>query len=765
MGQIVGGAAKPKRCNLNKLSQLGIPAAGEHILVSSDNSMNAAGQGNFDAYVVGDGNTVATALPLMEVTGGISQLEAKVDEVAIRFREGQYVLLSALVYEIGDTIDLTNIKNNASYKYAILDVTEGDIITLNGTSAGSARTWAYLDSANKLLDWAGTSGTVTNLKKVIPAGVAKVIINTQPEKQCYYQSVSALTPRFVTLENLDEVNGAALGRQMVTSLSASDFSIIADTRARMVIELGGRQFSGTFTPNAAIYVGVSLYDEGMAVLYNSGWSSSPITINTEDYPSAVSVRFEVTLRTFQSITPEVAAENATVNYTLIYSLTGAAADINSLKISNHAEEDALQYEHITKWEESDLVAFSATRIRKKIILNGRRIYGSLTVNSSFKLTVQILDKTGATLSDTGWVNTCNFDSANIEGAHSIFMQFVNSSFTDVTISELLVGITKLDYTIIMPAGSAIVGLKDKLIGNGNSSYYGDRITINVMEREYDCTLTYLFQEVFGSGNPLTNAQSMVIYNGKMFVFLDNTSDAGNTGFVYDIETMSLLSNFVLPERNHNNNAQFSDIFYDADDDYPLLMLSKGDYDSADNGFRMVRVVEENGTFTFTTIKTIHCSVANASYNGSWVADFKQKRLWLYTYTRAPYAETENNFMCLIEFAFPVLSGTGDITLTDSDVIRQIVLPYGVMQAATVIGGDIWLQAQQMTEVNGVPADLNQKHILVIDTGTGRIKSVIVSDQYENEGIDLYNGEVYCISKLGTASTSTTVCFKAFKFTF
>ena len=67
MGQIIGGAAKPKRCNLNQLSQLGTPAAGEHILVSSDNSMNAAGQGNFDCYIVGDGRTAATALELKNV--------------------------------------------------------------------------------------------------------------------------------------------------------------------------------------------------------------------------------------------------------------------------------------------------------------------------------------------------------------------------------------------------------------------------------------------------------------------------------------------------------------------------------------------------------------------------------------------------------------------------------------------------------------------------------------------------------------------------
>ena len=67
MGQIVGGAAKPKRCNLNKLSQLRTPAAGEYILVSSDNSMNAAGQGNFDCYIKGDGQKTATELELKSI--------------------------------------------------------------------------------------------------------------------------------------------------------------------------------------------------------------------------------------------------------------------------------------------------------------------------------------------------------------------------------------------------------------------------------------------------------------------------------------------------------------------------------------------------------------------------------------------------------------------------------------------------------------------------------------------------------------------------
>lgn len=75
MGQIVSSAAKPKRCNANQLSQVPTPAAGEYILVSSDNSMNAAGQGNFDCYIMGDGTTAATVLLLHKFKG--EELEEK----------------------------------------------------------------------------------------------------------------------------------------------------------------------------------------------------------------------------------------------------------------------------------------------------------------------------------------------------------------------------------------------------------------------------------------------------------------------------------------------------------------------------------------------------------------------------------------------------------------------------------------------------------------------------------------------------------------
>lgn len=62
MGQIAGKHDFISRVNLKDLGTVPTPAAGEHILVSSDNSMNAEGQGNFDCYIVGDGTTAANKL-------------------------------------------------------------------------------------------------------------------------------------------------------------------------------------------------------------------------------------------------------------------------------------------------------------------------------------------------------------------------------------------------------------------------------------------------------------------------------------------------------------------------------------------------------------------------------------------------------------------------------------------------------------------------------------------------------------------------------
>ena len=141
MGQIVGGAAKPKRCNLNKLSQLGTPAAGEHILVSSNNNMNAAGQGNFDRYIVGNGTTDATALELKKISLDINDVRdlyidkytyLDLENVTGWNKDNVVNLVAGNTY----TVTITNI-GNATTSFMIIDE-DG-----NRTSAPFTSDWRY----------------------------------------------------------------------------------------------------------------------------------------------------------------------------------------------------------------------------------------------------------------------------------------------------------------------------------------------------------------------------------------------------------------------------------------------------------------------------------------------------------------------------------------------------------------------------------------------------------------------------------------------
>ena len=118
MGQIVSSAAKPKRCNLNQLSQVPTPAAGEYILVSSDNSMNAAGQGNFDCYIEGDGHKAATALELKSVDDGVKEELTQLSQDLL----GSEVYVPINIGTNTDNIGYYNKTNgslsgNASYRY------------------------------------------------------------------------------------------------------------------------------------------------------------------------------------------------------------------------------------------------------------------------------------------------------------------------------------------------------------------------------------------------------------------------------------------------------------------------------------------------------------------------------------------------------------------------------------------------------------------------------------------------------------------------
>ena len=174
MGQIISSAAKPKRCNISQLSQLGTPAAGEHILVSSDNSMNANGQGNFDAYVVGDGRTAATELEL-------KQIEDVFDEMTLHQSTNLFDISQstsgAYYYNSGPA-------TNASWSYSgFIPVEEGKTYqiqrTYNGVRGVAGTNFIVGHDANKNRLTSYSKSNATSYTIPVGSGIRYVIFSYQ----------------------------------------------------------------------------------------------------------------------------------------------------------------------------------------------------------------------------------------------------------------------------------------------------------------------------------------------------------------------------------------------------------------------------------------------------------------------------------------------------------------------------------------------------------------------------------------------------------
>ena len=154
MGQIVGLNAKCKRANLNALSQVGTPALGEYVLVSTDNSMNADGQGNFDAYIMGDGTTSANSLELKKVDNSLSELLKDEYTIAAVINDIKYNVIpneftqvfqkNTLTEDINNTVVVGTLQNDGSISG---NSNNGKIYCIKNESYSKIEVWANFNNA------------------------------------------------------------------------------------------------------------------------------------------------------------------------------------------------------------------------------------------------------------------------------------------------------------------------------------------------------------------------------------------------------------------------------------------------------------------------------------------------------------------------------------------------------------------------------------------------------------------------------------------
>ncbi len=328
----------------------------------------------------------------------------------------------------------------------------------------------------------------------------------------------------------------------------------------------------------------------------------------------------------------------------------------------------------------------------------------------------------------------------------------------------------------------IAEIQNEIIVAGNSDYYGQELfNFDITKKKRKCTATTFVEHYYGTSEQLADGaltkwdQSMAIYGGKIFLFLDSAAEsdpnAGYSFVVIDYETKQIEYRGMMPSQNsHHNNAQFLDVFYDSSDTFPLLLMSRGDYPSSSmsDKFYIMRIVENSGVYTISIIKTITCTLPQADYNGSWVCNTQNNRLYLYTMLLGTWQVTEAQGNKFVIYEFDMFDPTDptDLTITSSDVRKMTKYDYLILQGGTCWGGKLFLPIESYTKINEIVPSYTGHVCAIFNPDLGFIENMIVTDSMENEGCAIYNGKLYVASKNGNGSVETTTpVFKIMEYSF
>ena len=254
----------------------------------------------------------------------------------------------------------------------------------------------------------------------------------------------------------------------------------------------------------------------------------------------------------------------------------------------------------------------------------------------------------------------------------------------------------------------------------------------------------IYEECFGEGNTLRLNQSMSICSNRIFCF-----NNGTTAHVFDYTTKKYIPSEELPEYSHHNNAQFTNCFLEESDQFPLLLLSRGDYPPNQTDLYLVKVIEQDGKISFHRHKTIHNTLPEAAYNGSWVIDEDNNRLFLYTMDKGDWRVKEDNVFSVYEFTSPNIISEEDITLEVNDVVNVWKYSYLILQGGTYYKGLLLFNVESLQSIDEHEIS-HPKCVIAIDASSGRIKAYLpLEESLETEGICVYENKLYVSFKKGT----------------
>ena len=369
----------------------------------------------------------------------------------------------------------------------------------------------------------------------------------------------------------------------------------------------------------------------------------------------------------------------------------------------------------------------------------------------------------------------NYDTNSIKYIKISFKNGYTGKLVDMTTHEDIYIASYVEHA------GVVADMENKVsYSDGNREYLGERLVLDVAhERGNKCDVELVYSVLYGDGTDhIYLHQSCAIYNNIMFSFRDEAITASVD--LIDISTWTRLGTIEMADgyASHKNNAQFTNVFYDVDDTFPLLILSRGDYgvthpEKPYNDFYVYRVLVNNGVYSLQLVKTISASttdIPETKYNGSWFVDSNQNRLFLYTLTIAQWNDTtlrSKNRGLIYEFKMPDLIDPNVTTLTGASIVNKSTTKFHIWQGACGYNGKMF--APVGYGVIGKLSDYNEPlntSVLVFNEDSFSVSNVLPwCISYEPEGCAIWNDALYVCFHHSNNASSGDICFGVYKYTF
>lgn len=236
----------------------------------------------------------------------------------------------------------------------------------------------------------------------------------------------------------------------------------------------------------------------------------------------------------------------------------------------------------------------------------------------------------------------------------------------------------------------------------------------------------------------SGCQGGAAYGDYWFQFTDSHSSVS----IYNLATASLHSTVSLTSNSahHCNNACFGPLFYDSNDDFPLLYTSYSETDTYNN-IQVWRVQLANDTFTIEQVQSINLPTGTSSniwHKGQAYIDCELKSLW--------YQTVSGGHAIFSRFSIPDPS-ISEVTLTESDVKDSFTTITDTnRQGGVVKNGILYL-------LNGVPSWGTYTTLNVYDLWGKRLINIV--DIYyslgltrEFEGCGIHNNKLVAATNGG-----------------